>query len=138
MKSITIWLMGISIMDIRSRRVPIWMFVLGGGVVLAILMDQITNGAIEYVDVFTGMLPGVVLLLIAFATKKAGYGDGIAILFVGMVLGGGKSLWVFCISLFLISIYSAILLLLRIVRRNSEIPYLPFLSAAWLLLAYTE
>jgi len=75
--------------------------------------------------------------LIAFATKKAGYGDGIVLLLVGMVSGGGKGLWIFCISLFLISIFSVILLLCHKVRRNSEVPYLPFLTVAWILISGT-
>lgn len=134
---ITIWLISVSIMDIRSRRVPIWMLLLGGGAVLAVLAGQMISGAVKYYEVCTGILPGFILLLIAFATKKAGYGDGIVLLLVGMVSGGGKGLWIFCISLFLISIFSVILLLCHKVRRNSEVPYLPFLTVAWILISGT-
>ncbi len=132
---ITIWLISISVMDIRSRRVPIWTLLLGGGAVLAVLAEQFVCGAMEYFDIFTGILPGVVLLLIALSTKKAGYGDGTVLLLVGMASGGSKGLWIFCVSLFLISIYSVILLLCRRVRRDSEIPYLPFLTMAWVLIS---
>ena len=134
---ISIWLICISVMDIRSRRVPIWILLLGGGVALTVLADQLVGGAMEYFEVFTGILPGMVLLLIAFTTKKAGYGDGVVLLLVGMASGGSKSLWIFCISLFLISIYCVILLFCHKVKRNSEIPYLPFLTIAWLLISGT-
>ena len=135
--SITIWLICISVMDIRSRRVPIWILLLGGGAALAVLVDQFVRGTMDYFEVFTGIRPGMVLLLIAFTTKKAGYGDGTVLLLVGMVSGGSKSLWIFCISLFLISICSVILLFCHKVKRNSEIPYLPFLTIAWLLISGT-
>lgn len=124
---VTGWMFVSSIMDIRSRRLPIWMLGLGGVLTILTALYQ-DNTCFE---VLRGMLPGVVLLLIAFGTKKAGYGDGIVMVFLGMLLGGEKSLMLFGFSLFLISVFALVLLALRKVGRNTGMPFLPFLTVAW-------
>lgn len=126
---VTGWLLVSSAMDIRTRRLPVWMLVLGGIMAAA----AIWNRQIRYFDILGGMAPGMFLLLTAFATKKAGYGDGIALSCLGAALGGERGLLLFGLSLFLMSVCSLILLGLRKVGRNTGIPYLPFLTAAWIL-----
>ena len=110
-----IWLFGISVMDIRSRRVPVWLLVLGGipGVVAGICR----NGG-DF-SMILGALPGLLLLATAFATKKAGYGDGIVLSLLGIAVGSRKSLLLFGISLFLTSICSLVLLVLRKAVRDT-------------------
>lgn len=126
---VTGWLLACSIMDVRTRRVPVWMLALGG--VLCTLSAVIQgNGSL---DALRGMLPGILLLLIAFATKKAGYGDGIALSCLGLVLGGSGCLLLFSISLFLTSLCAMALLAVHKVRRDTSMPFLPFLGAAWII-----
>lgn len=123
------WLLAASIMDIRTRRVPVWMLVLGGS--LAMLTVRHQGAAIP--EVARGMLPGVLLLLTALVTKKAGYGDGIVLCMLGMSLGSERSMLLFGISLFLLSLCALTLLAFHKVRRNTGIPFLPFLAAGWIL-----
>lgn len=132
MAVLSCWLFCISIMDIRKCRISIGMLVVGGGLSVLILVYQYYIGEMDYFNVLRGVLPGVLLILIAFATKKAGYGDGIVLLAVGAVAGGGKSLLIFGLSLLLICIWSILLLTMRKARRNTKIPYVPFLAIAWL------
>lgn len=125
-----VWLFSISVMDVRSRRVPVWLLVSGGipGVVAGVCREG------EGFSMLLGALPGLLLLITAFATKKAGYGDGIALSLLGIAVGSRKSLLLFGVSLFLISICSLVLLVFRKAGRDTGIPFLPFLSAAWLML----
>ncbi len=125
-----IWLLSISVSDIRKRSVPVWMLAPGG--VLAGIMFVSQQGAAGDVP---GILPGVILLVTAFITKKAGYGDGIVMLFLGIMSGGGESLLIFAAGLCFAAIFSLILLGLRKAGRNTRIPFLPFLAAAWLIVA---
>lgn len=125
--SMIIWLLAASIMDIRSRRISIWMLAAGGVLSILAVICQYSG----YWAVLKGMLPGILLLLTAFATRKAGFGDGIALLFLGAAAGGEKAFMLFGLSLFLISLVSLLLLALKKVRRNTQIPFLPFLTAAW-------
>ena len=82
-----------------------------------------------------GMLPGIVLLLVAVATKKAGWADGVVLLLLGLLWGARECTVSFALSLFAISIVSLILLALRKVDRNARLPYLPFLCGGYLLQA---
>lgn len=127
---IMLWLLCISMMDIRRRSVPAWMLVPGG--VLAGIALNIRPGA---AGDMLGILPGAILLVTAFVTKKAGYGDGIVMLFLGIVEGSGESLLIFAAGLVFAAVFSLILLGLRRAGRNTRIPFLPFLTAAWLIVA---
>lgn len=129
---VTGWLMIAGIMDVRTRRVPIWMLVLGGALAICAAFCQHSG----FQEALKGLLPGTLLLLIAFVTKKAGYGDGIVLGCLGMALGSGKSLLLFGLSLFLISIFALILLVLRRAGRNTGLPFLPFLGVAWFMVVF--
>lgn len=125
------WLLAISFMDIRTRRIPVWLLIPGG-----ILTG--TASVYQYsgcFDLLRGLLPGMLLLVVALVTKKAGYGDGVVLICLGAVVGGEKALLLFGFSLFLVSVFSLILLALRKVGRNTAIPFLPFLTAAWVVFA---
>lgn len=126
------WLLTASVFDIRKHRVPIWLLLLGGFAVLPAMIWRCGSRPEEYGEVLKGCIPGLVLLAMAGATRKAGMADGIALLYMGVFLEKG-CLLIFVISLLLISFYSGFLLVLRRAGRNTELPYLPFLSAAWLL-----
>ena len=134
----TVWLFIISIMDIRRRAVPVWVLLAGGVLAGLSLICQYGRGEGIPLALMMGLMPGLLLLGVSFATKNAGYGDGIAMLILGMVLKGGKSLAVFGISLFCIAVFSLILLAVRKAGRNTRIPYLPFLTLAWILVLWFQ
>ena len=77
----------------------------------------------------------VVLVLTAFVTGKAGYGDGIVLCCLGMAMGWEKSILLFGISLFLICLCALVLLAMRRVGKNTSLPFLPFLAVAWIIVA---
>ena len=131
--AVALGLMIISILDIRTRKIPIWLLIAGGVCVTPALAAQWSRGVGGCVDILKGMLPGVLLLGMGLGTKKVGYGDGVVMLFLGMALGGGKSWMLLGISLFLTAGVSLVLLALRKAGGKTTIPYLPFLTAAWIL-----
>ena len=112
------WLLAASTLDIRSRRVPVWMLVLGGAFAGLTVVHRCGFTLVEWVEMVKGCIPGAILLILAAATGKAGAADGIVLSFLGICMGGKVCLAVF---------------MLRRVGRNTRLPYLPFLSAAWLL-----
>lgn len=131
---VTLWLFWLSVSDMRCCRVPVWLLAAGGmGIGLALLYRGNADAPIE---VLKGIFPGTVLLGTGLVTKKVGYGDGITVLLLGMLLGVGRILILFAISLFLISAYSLGLLMLGRAGRNTKIPYMPFLAAAWVLAGF--
>ena len=120
------WLLTASIMDIRTRRLPAWMLALGGAAAVMAAVCRCGFTTAEYLEIIKGCIPGAFLLFMGMA-------DGIALIFLGICLGGKTCLAVFMLSLLIISLFSGILLALRRVGPGTRLPYLPFLSAAWLL-----
>lgn len=127
------WLFAASILDIRSRKIPVWMLVLGGIAAVLTALCRCGFTLEEYVEMIKGCIPGVILLLMAAVTGKAGTADGIVLIFLGICAGGKVCLAVFMLSLLLISLFSGVSLALHRVGRNTRLPYLPFLAVAWLL-----
>lgn len=130
--TVTGWLIVSGIMDVRTRRIPIWMLALGGVLAAWAVCCQDRG----YLEAMGGLLPGALLLLLAYATKKAGYGDGIVLCCLGIVLEGGKSLLLLGVSLFLAALFALALLAMRRAGRNSSLPFVPFLAAAWLIVVF--
>ena len=136
----TVWMVWMSVKDVRTFRVPGWL-ILGGGVLgivfnLMFTMTKMTDVSPEgwaIVRILLGTLPGVFLLLITYITKAVGYGDGLVLIVLGMVVGLQKAVLLLAIALFLAALCSVLLLVLRRVRKNSRLPFLPFLTVGWLL-----
>ncbi|MCM1194280.1 MAG: prepilin peptidase [Acetatifactor muris] len=126
---IMIWLVVISVVDIKSRRVPVWLLAAGGAAALPAIQ---WGSAGECLAVLKGVMPGLLLLAAAFFTGRAGYGDGVVLLVLGMV-SKGRTLVLFGVSMLLIAVFAVALLVFRRADRNTRLPYLPFLAVSWLL-----
>lgn len=139
---VTGYLVGLSILDGKERRVPI--VLLGIGILIAITWvigecigdpcrwSRIMLGAV------LGLVPGVFMLLTAYVTRKVGYGDGLALVGIGMLVGY-KNCWsMLCISLMLMSFWGIGILVLRRGTRNTPMPYLPFLTMAYLICTFAK
>ena len=123
-----IWLSAMSISDVRYKRIPIWMIGLGiPAASIAVLRGW--NELSIKTSVFC-LIPGFLLLLSAF-TKRVGYGDGIVLLLLGLMVGRDCCMKIFLISMMLMSLFAAVMLILRKVVKETRLPYLPFLLIAW-------
>ena len=77
------------------------------------------------------LLPGILLLLLSKATKKIGEADGIVLALTGFISRDKNILLILGISLLYIFLY-AMILFCRKRNRSLQIPYLPFLLAAYI------
>ena len=78
------------------------------------------------------LLPGAICLLMVRATHQGiGYGDAMLILVCGLSVG-----WSTCIELVLSAFFlvgaAALVLLIRRRWQKTELPFVPFLLAAWM------
>lgn len=128
-----VYLAVLGIRDIRKRSVPlIWL--LAGVIPLAGLgMWKCVQEQWTWLEFFLGSLPGILLLLAAGITRKAGYADGMVLTGLGLYYGYRECALLLCLSLLLLSVVSMLLLSLHRVSRNTRMPYLPFLFIACLL-----
>ena len=130
---VLLWLAGLSIFDIRHKSVPVWMVIMGAAGIIGWGICGYAAGRNNDIGCLLGMVPGAVLLLLAISTRKVGWVDGVILLFLGSILGIQGSILTALFSLILISTLSILLLVLHKADKNTRIPYIPFLTAGFIL-----
>ena len=74
-------------------------------------------------------VPGIIIYIVAFLTKeKIGKGDALSLIFIGMAAGIERVLSALFVSLSITALLSGVLLILKKVKRDTKLPFLPFLS----------
>ena len=126
------------IFDIRKKSIPIQILVAAGiWAVICLTLSVTENGAEVLAGSLPGLLPGAVLLMLGFLTQqKVGYGDGILLIIMGLMEGVRMVLLTFCIGLFLQSILAVILVLFKKADKQTQIPFVPFLLTARVLILF--
>lgn len=128
----------LSIWDIRERQIPQYMLVAGtaiASVILGINVFVVGDVFWKMLTAFCGIIPGVGAMVLAKVSGKIGMGDGWVLLIVGLVSDYKICIAVLGVSMLLMASYSIIMLIVRRVTRDTMLPYLPFLTAAWLFMA---
>lgn len=89
------------------------------------------NGAMGetgLMPVALSLIPGVGFFLLSFLTgEKVGYGDGWALLMIGLFTGFYRCFLILLVGLMAESVVAVVLLVFRKIERDREIPFLPFL-----------
>lgn len=129
-----IYLGGLSIWDIRERRVPVSPLVAGGALLLLLAINACFKGDLEWTALVGGLLPGAILCLLAGCTHKVGMADGIVVMALGAQYGLWGSLLLLFYSLVPLSVYSLILVVRHKAGKDTHIPYLPFLFVGYFCL----
>lgn len=74
------------------------------------------------------LLPGAGFFLLSFLTKeKVGYGDGWTLLMIGLFVGAYRCFLILLAGLVMESVVAMALLAIGKIKRDREIPFLPFL-----------
>lgn len=116
-----------AVFDGFSRRVPL--AVVWAGMLTAVCF-RISGvmGETDIVPTALSLLPGAGFFLLGFLTEeKVGYGDGWALLMIGLFLGAYRCFLILFVGLVVESAAAMALLMLRKIKRDREIPFLPFL-----------
>lgn len=86
-----------------------------------------------------GIALGGLLLGIGFVTREAiGYGDGLAVMVTGMLLGFWRTAEAVLAAFFLAAVVSAVLLAAKKAGRKYGLPFLPFLGTGGALCLLAE
>ena len=115
--------------DIRKREIcfPVLCLFLAGGI-----LWRIKDGSI-YPDGLLSMgIGGAAAMISVLSRGKMGMGDGLLILAMGSVLNMGELLGTLCLALLLCGIYAGLQLCVFKKKRDTEIPFAPFLLAGYL------
>lgn len=123
-------LTGFAIYDIKTKTIPVVAVAI---IAASVLLYRLCMG-IGMLELVIGLIPGIVLLVLAFATRESiGTGDGLVLCILGLFCGWQKCLAMFAMALVLSAALSIILLVCRKVGRKTELPFLPSLFGGYLL-----
>lgn len=112
-----LYLGGLSVMDIRSKRLPIWMLAVGG--ILAIGFQLFWRG-MPVSLIVAGGATGIVFLAVSKVTEEAfGYGDSILIGVLGVYLGFWNLLCLLVVTFLFASGTAMVALVEKIQEENS-------------------
>lgn len=116
-----------AVFDGLYKHIPlivVWM-----GMLVAVCLQ--INGAMGETGVLAAalsLLPGLGFFLLSFFSgEKVGYGDGWALLMIGLFLGAYRCFLILFAGLLMESVTAIALLALRKIQKDGEIPFLPFL-----------
>lgn len=122
----------LSWMDIKTKRIPMW--ILGAGI-LAAFVFRVLQRKQMMVLWLSGGAVGLVFLVVGKITREAlGYGDGVLIGILGIYLGIWDLLCLLLTAFFLAALYAAGLLTVRKFRKKTAFPFVPFLGMAYIFM----
>ena len=134
---LAVYLIVLCIFDCRECKIPVCGVVLGmvlsGLWVLGECFACPDRVQWTLLNALLGCIPGVIMLLVGWLSKKVGCGDGMILVSVGMVIGYRSCFVLLCASLLLMSLFCIGLLILKKGNRNTRIAYLPFLGVVYLV-----
>lgn len=121
-----VYLAILSIRDIQRKEFPVG--VIWGGLGVGLIWVIIKG---DWIATLLGIIPGVLLILMGFLTReKVGYGDGVLLIVVGLIMGWPGSLVVYMLAQFGVLFYAILLLIIKRAPKDVKIPFAPFLTVA--------
>ena len=118
-----------SVVDIRTKEIPLWEIAICAVLSTAKVVLDLRGGEADIAGIIFSLLPGAFLLVLSFITKEGiGYGDGLMVLLMGPALGAEGLILGMLIAFFASSFFSAILLIIKKVKKNYRIPFIPFMT----------
>ena len=127
--SIFLLLVICTIIDLRKRTLPVGLLSAGS---IVILIISLWKYEFDFFPMMKGMIPGIILGAISRVTREAvGYGDVWIVFLIGSYLGVWDTVTVVCSAFFLCSIVASGCLVWKKFRRDTRIPFVPFLAVAY-------
>ncbi len=101
---------------------------------IAGILWQLMSRSRGVMDIAGGVFAGIVLLITSHLTRgKIGAGDGLLLMVTGVLLGTLENIRLLTAASVLTAVFSMILLITRRCRRDTELPFVPFLFAAFII-----
>lgn len=116
-----------AVLDGMEKKIPITVIWLG--IITAIVLHvQGITGDESWVDTGMSVLPGMLFWMLSFVTReKVGYGDGWMLVMIGLFTGLWRCFLILLVGLISESLVVLVLLTIKKVSKNCQIPFAPFL-----------
>jgi len=134
----TVYLGVLSFWDIKCKKLPTPILRLGMlTAFVRILAGSIISGPSPELIRTTfaallGAAPGLLMTVLSFYTDKVGRGDGIVLMTMGVCESCSFAALIMCFACILLSVFSVVLMAAGKVTRKTRMPYIPFLTCAYL------
>lgn len=116
-----------AIFDWRKMEIPAAVIYGFGAAAFAVVLLFIRP---EASSLLYSLIPGMAMLALSMLTRESiGYGDGLAVVILGMLLGIRKCMAAVLTGFLLSAVFALILLIFHKVNGKSRMPYIPFLAA---------
>ena len=113
----------LSIQDLRNRKISVWIVSLA---ILGSVIYSLTN--YKQGNLFFDILPGCILCVLArLSSNQLGVGDGLVVIFYGLIYGWEKTCNWLMISFFLASVVGVVGAMSK-KWHKIQIPFIPFLT----------
>ena len=118
--------------DIREKTIPARWLAAGMAVAAVLGIGRALHQADGYLwssilGCLCGMLPGILLILLAMILKgRVGWGDGLVLAVIGMMTGVEYALAILLAALVMSFVYSCFLLVVCRKEKNYCFPFVPF------------
>ncbi len=123
-----------SFFDIRRKELPPAWVAACSVVTAAGCFLRIYKGEVYWQTLIMTIMPGIFLVFLSCVSgRKLGTGDGIVFIMIGLISSLQRVLFILMSSLLLTSIFSICLLASGKGKKNQEIPYVPFITAGFVL-----
>ena len=127
-----------SIFDLKKKRISLRICVLAGLIGGAFGVWDVWQENVDFIsaikDVLIAMLPGIAVFVICFVSRQAiGAGDGIIVFITGLYFGAMETAEILLLALICSSLTGIYLMIFKKVNKKTEIPFVPFLLAGYLL-----
>lgn len=123
--------------DLRSKTIPVR--IPAAFMIAAVIVNLCLPASIDKKLLWSGAVPGGILLLLTFISKgKIGEGDGICLLAGGLLAGIGRILVILEVALVLVSLAGILLITVKHGRAEDRIAFLPFLAISASLIFLKE
>lgn len=139
-----IYLFVLSVLDIKTRKIPVRMLQLGS---LAVLLLIVAESLLylppselfrRVMTALLGAIPGVLLTVLSFYTNKIGKGDGPVLILIGLMENSTFSMIVICLACISLALFSGILMSFGKVSGKTQMPYIPFVTISYIVLKLYE
>lgn len=125
-----------SYIDIRLRKVPVWLLYLSG---VSAFIYQIFCSEKNIWLLLGGAGVGMLFLIISRVTEEGmGYGDSWGILVFGIYLGLWELIEVLLTAFFILAVFSVAVFIRKKLRGGYAIPFYPFLTGGYLTVMFIE
>lgn len=128
-----------SIEDIRKREISGTVLLGLAGVSLVCSVLSVYRGHSTFSDVAMSLLPGAVVILLAWITREGiGYGDGLLLIAMGPVIGLRGIVMGLVIAFFAGGVLSIILMIFKKVGKRYSFPFVPFMTIGMVVSCFAK